>query len=589
MPTSPAQPATTLLHDLLAPPALAFRPGDLTLGDQMGKVLVLQGYPPRVGPAWAARVLSLPGVFGSLHAHPADTYTLLKAMNTSIAEFASRLNNGGPALAMQQAQQSLDDARELLRKIDAESQRVFYVTIVLLVLAPDQEELGRRVRTVQAACAAASMHAREAVFQQEPGLRAAGPWGDLPSGIADLGRRNMPAETVAAAYPWTASGMNHGHGTVWGRDTAGGMVLLDRWAPPPEAGITNPNVAILATSGAGKTGTATIQIVREYAQGAKVIVIDPERQFRRLCQRLGGSWVNTAGGSGRLNPFQARALPPALGDDDDEDAAEEAARGALDAHMQRLQTFFSLYLPDLSLAQRARLEEAIEGVYAEKGIDRRSDPATVKTWPTTTDLYRYVKANGPEDLALLLRSAGEGSDSAMWAGQTTLAADPDFLVLDIHELAESSDRVRRAQFFNCLSYAWDLVRRDRTERVMLFVDEAWMLVDPQTPQALLFMKTMAKRIRKYSGSLNLATQNTADFFAPEVKAAGEAVIGNCAYKLLLRQDDKDLEVLDKLMHLTEAEHDLLHTAKRSEGLLIAGNQRIHVVIEAAPWELDLIP
>ena len=586
MPTQTAP--TTLLHDLLAPPALAFRPGDLTLGDQVGKTLVVQGYPPRVGPAWAARILSLPGVFGSLHAHPADIYTLLRAMNTSIAEFSSRLANGGQALALQQAQQSLDDAKELLRKIDAESQRVFYVTLVLLVLAPDQEELGRRVRAVQGACAAASMRAREAVFQQEPGLRAVGPWGDLPAGIGDLGRRNMPAETVAAAYPWTASGMNHGHGTVWGRDTAGGIVLLDRWAPPPEAGITNPNVCILATSGAGKTGTAVIQILREYAQGAKIIVIDPERQFRALCQRLGGSWVNTAGGAGRINPFHVRPLPPALGDDED-DADETAERGALDAHMQRLQTFFALYLPDLSLAQRAQLETAIETVYQEKGIDRRTDPATVDLWPTTADLYRYLAEHGPEDLALLLRSAGEGADAAMWAGQTTVATDPDMIVLDIHELAESSDRVRRAQFFLCLSYAWDLVRRDRTERVLLFVDEAWMLVDPQTPQALTFMKTMAKRIRKYSGSLNLATQNTADFFAPEVKAAGEAVIGNCAYKLLLRQDDKDLEVLDNLMHLTEAEHDLLHTAKRSEGLLIAGNQRIHVVIEAAPWELDFIP
>ncbi|CEP67953.1 Uncharacterized [Moorella glycerini] len=130
---------------------------------------------------------------------------------------------------MQRTEQALKDAQELLRKIDQEQQQVFYVTVVLLVLAPVQETLDRRTRQVEAALAAAGMRGGVAVFRQEEGLKAAGPWAVLPSGIKDAGTRNMPAETVAASFPFTASGINDGSGVVLGRDRDGGLVLVDIW------------------------------------------------------------------------------------------------------------------------------------------------------------------------------------------------------------------------------------------------------------------------------------------------------------------------------------------------------------------------
>ncbi len=564
--------------DLLSPPALDFRRGGLGLGDAEACALMVLDYPPRVGPAWLALLGALPGVCLSVHLDPTDPLALLGALGRSAGEYAARLASGGGALAQSRWQQGLEDSRALLRAIDQQGQRVYRTTVVLLVVAPDAAELGRRVRHLEAVCAGAGLRARPAVFRQEEALRAAGPWAVLPAEIAAAAARDMPAETVAAAYPFVASGMNHGRGCVWGRDEAGGLVLLDRWQPPEGSGITNANVTVLGTSGGGKSFAAKVLLLREFALGASVLVIDPEREYRGICAALGGTWVNTAGGGGRINPLEVRG----------DQALGGTVHSPLAAHLQRVRTFFSLYLPSLGDLERAALQEAVLAAYHDRGVDWRTDPAGVAAWPTVADVYRHAQRNAR--LRLLLRDAAEGADAALWAGQGDGGPGAEFAVLDIHDLGDAADNVRRAQYFNVLGYAWDLVRAGRAagRRTLLVVDEAWLLADPRTPEALGFLRDLSKRIRKYGGSLVVVTQNAVDFLAPELARLGQPVLSNASTKLLMRQEAKDLEMLAGLLRLSEAECDLLAGARRGEGLLLAGNRRVRLRVEAAPHEGGII-
>lgn len=580
------------LIDLFAPPALDFQRASLTLGEQAGRMLMIYDYPPKVGMAWLSRLFTMPGVVGSLHMVPADPSQLVKRITASITEFGSRLAGGTRnALVIQRTEQSLRDAQELLRKIDQEQQQVFAVVVVLLVLGRDADEVANRSRRVEAAAAAAGIRIRSAVFLQQEALTAAGPWAVLPPKLAPIAPRSMPAETLAGAFPFVGGSINHGRGILLGRDDRTGLVILDRWRPPADAGITNPNMVVLATSGAGKSFAVKLMLMREYMLGCKVVILDPEREYRGLCQSLGGSWVNAAGGSGRINPFQFRPEP----EDDKEETGEEAeGHGPLAAHLQRLRTFFALYLRDMDDLDRANLEDAILAVYASFDITWSTQPDEVVRWPNTRDLYAYLKAQAdvqPERwqrLALLLRAAGEGADVSLWGGPSSVPPEAEFVVLDVHDLQHADEATRRAQYFNVLTYAWDLIRQDRSEQKLLVVDEAWILADPRVPQALDFLRDMSKRIRKYSGSLTIISQNVVDFLAPEVARQGEAVLGNAAMKLLLRQGEKDLEVVPRLLSLSEAEKELLGRAKRGEGLLVAGNQRVHLFVEAAPHELAIL-
>lgn len=577
----------TVLHDVLAPSSLRFLPRSIEVGGALSQAMVVVAYPPRVEAAWLARLAALPGVTLSVHCVPTAADALVKAVNASITEYRARLMAaGGTPLARQQSERGLADAEALLRMMDQHQERVVLTSVVLVVAAANAEELQRRTRAVQTAAAVAGMRALVLDYRQEDAYISGGPWGTVPTRIAMVAQRHLPVESVAAMYPWVHTGLNHHSGIVMGRDSAGGVVLVDRRASPTDSGIANPNLNVLGTSGGGKSYAAKTLLLREFALGARVLVLDPEREYRGLAKALGGSIVDCGGGRGKINPLQVRGED--RDEDDDDSEAARGTRGPLASHLQRLKAFLALYLPGLDDAERATLQDAILAAYHAKGVTWQTDPETLTTWPTIADVQAAVPAGSR--LALLLRDAATGADSALWAGQTTVPAASDFTVFDLHSLGEAADNVRRAQYFNVLGYAWDLVRQGQAggRPTLLVVDEAWILADPQTPQALGFLRDLSKRIRKYHGSLCVITQNVVDFLAPELARLGEPVIGNASTKLLMRQESRDLEALRDLLRLTEAECDMLSGAKRGEGLLIAGNQHVWLRIEAAAQEAELI-
>ena len=565
--------------DITLPQALDFAAKAITLGDQAARVMAITAYPPKVPAAFLARLANMPGVTLSIHLNPTDATDLVKAINKAIGEYSGRIEAGGNALTIQRLEQLLGDAQELLRKLDQEQQQVLYVTVIVLLTANDTKELDRRTRQIESMLAATGMRARGAIFRQDEGLRAAGPWLSLPDGIKESFSRNMPAETAAAMFPFAVAGINDGSGILLGRDKDGGAVLVDIWKR--EGDRTNSNLTILAKPGAGKSFAAKMLVLREYLQGSRVIILDPEREYQEMCRLLGGHWIN-CGSRGQINPLRARPVPP-----DDSAGGEQSS---LSLHVRTLRTFFSLYLKDLSDLEKALLEEAVMEVYKEHGIFLTTDVATVNQWPTIKHLYEHLTDRAGKNadltrLAVLLKRAAEGTDAGLWSSDISdPTVDAGITVLDIHDLKNAEDAVRKAQYFNVLSYAWGLIERDRQERTILVVDEAWILADPQTPQALAFLRDASKRIRKYMGALVVISQNVVDFLSPEVARHGQAILDNPTYKLLLAQGEKDLQVLSSLMMLSEAEQEFLLTAGRGEGLLVAGAQRIRVKIEAAPYE-----
>ena len=582
------------LRNILAPESLDFHPREIHIGGQWGRVYAVLDFPPAVGPAWLARAASAEGVTMALRAVPTDPTNVVLALNRAISQLAGRLATPGQnALTLQRTDAQLTDAQTLMMKIDAEQQSLFTVGVFLLVTAASVTEGMRRAKRVEGMLAAQGMRARVLAFRQEEGLKACGPWGIFPASLQGKAPFQLPAETLAAAFPFSSGGINHGHGIVLGHDQEGGLVLIDRWDPPPDAGITNKNFAILSPPGGGKSHAAKVMMLREWALGATVIVVDPEREYQGLCRQVGGAWLNAAGGATKINPFQPPALPREAGED-------ASSSHTLGLHIQWVQDFLQTYLPQLNAIQTALVDQAVEECYTGCGIPWDANPADYAPgqWPHMGTLHATCRNHAAEPsanaewatLAALLRNAGEGVTARLWAGASTVPAltDADFVVLDIHDLQDAPDTVRRAQFLNVLGYAWDLVRADRQAHTVLIVDEAWMLIDAQAPEALKFMKSLSKRIRKYGGSLMVVTQNVMDFLADPIRGDGEPVLANAALTLLLRQGGKDLEALTGLFHLSEAEQDKLSSARVGEGLLIAGNTRTWLSVDTAPYEAAML-
>jgi len=583
------------LTNWLAPSALHWDAANATIGTQWARTLMGFAFPERVHAGWLSELATFPDTMVSVQAMPADPSQVATQLNKAIAAIEGQLLTAkNSPLMIQKLQSQHADANHLLKQVGDQGHHVWSLGVFALVLAPDAEEGMRRSDRLVARMAAQGLRLRPLARRQDEGLHAVGPFVEWPTILRGGAPFQLPTEAVAATFPFAGGGINHGAGTALGRDSAGGLVLLDRWnldRPAVQAaGVVNRNWSILATSGAGKSTATKTSLVREWAMGATVIIIDPEREYRRMCQKLGGTWINIAGTGGQvIDPF---VVPPVLVDPDD--GEDDEGKTPIAQHQYRLRTLLTLYLPDLTTMQQALLKQAIAGVYAGRGIALDADPASITTWPSMIDLHQYCVSHQNPDipewaqLAALLTDAATGLDSRLFIGEHLVAPDASFIVLDTHELQKLDANLQRAVLFDALGYAWDLVARDRDQKKILVVDEAWLMIDPKVPAALDFMQTLAKRARKYNCSFVVATQNVIDFLDPSVARQGQVVLGNSSFKLLLRQEPNDLAALADLFRLTDREQELLRQAPKGEGLLIAGNQRVWARIEPSGYELSII-
>lgn len=588
--------------DAITPIAIEFHPSDFWFGEQLGRILLITNYPPRVKTGWLSRIANMEGVTCSIHLNPTDPSKLVDNISTSMGELAGRLNNGGSPLMMKRAEQQYKDADDLLGRIDQEQENVFYVTVAIMIIAKEKEELELKAKEVASAIAASKMKSRVAMFNQEDGLLAVSPYNICPQSIQDIANRNMPVSTIAAAFPFNSSGINDGRGWILGKDNSGGLILLDPWKRGGDR--TNTNWTILGAPGMGKSATVKHIFLNEYAQGTKIIIIDPEREYKELCENLNGQWINCGGGDGgRINPLQVKDIPQDDKNNEEERLYSDEGKGmgALALHFQTLRTTFKLYMKDLDAKDIALLEETLEELYFSKGIDFETDTSKIpnEQYPIMLDLYDLLiqkvnnedisekRRNKYDELALLLRSSAIGADSALWNGHTTIQANSDFIVLDTHDLQEADETIKRTQYFNILTWAWQQLSKNREEKVLLGVDEAYLIVDPDVPQALQFMRNVSKRIRKYEGGLAVISHSVVDFNDPSVRRHGQALLDNPCFKMFMGTDGKDLEELTKMMSLTEAEQEMLAKKKRGHGLLVAGSKRLHAVVQLSDHELEL--
>jgi len=595
-----SRPVNNHIVNVITPMGIEFNKSYFWFGDNLARVLLITKYPSRVKIGWLSKIANMEGVTCSIHLTPTEPGKLIENISKSIGELAGKLRNPGPAIMIQRAEQQYNDAKKLLKLIDQEQQSVFYVTIAIMIFAKDKDELERKTRKVEGAIAASSMKGRTAVFKQEDALHSVSPYGFCPETIKEIANRNMPVSTIAGSYPFNSSGLNDGIGYIFGKDNDGGIIIIDTWKRGGDR--TNSNWTILGIPGVGKSSTVKHILLNEYAQGTKIIIIDPEREYKELCENLGGQWINCGGGKGgRINPLQVKDVP--VDDDEDEQLYKDEGKGMgpLALHMQTLRTFFRLYLKNLDDIDRALLEEVLEELYFSKGITYDTDTANISNeqYPIMEELYKLLinkskdeqipekRRNKYDDLALLLRSSAIGADSSIWNGYTTIQSNSDFIVLDTHDLQEADETIKRTQYFNILTWAWQQASRNREEKLLLGIDEAYLIVDPEVPQALQFVRNFSKRIRKYTGGLAVISHSVVDFLDDKIKRYGQALLDNATFKFFMGTDGKNLKELTDLMDLTEAEQEMLAKKKRGHGLLMAGSKRIHAIVELDDFELKL--
>lgn len=590
-------PAMSGLLDVISPSGIDFKPKHIMIGEAYARVLVVNAYPTELGPGWLSRISSMPGVAVSLHAVPTDAYNLIDEIKVSMGEAESRTDSGNH-VTRRRAEKQFKDNELMLKKIDEDQQKVFNVVVVIMVTASDEDVLNMRTRNVEQRLAGMGMRGRAPLNKQEEAFISVGPWAILHPDTYKFGWRNMPAESVAGAYPFIYSGLNDEDGVLLGKDDTGGIVLIDIWKR--FADRTNSNLTILGRPGVGKSTTIKKWLKEEFGRGCKLIILDPEDEYSDLAKGCDGAVIDAGNGSfSRVNPLQVRGHVPLDIDLEDGEkplySPEEVEQGLVAMHFNFLRTFFKLYLRegrddrDFTKMHLSCLEMALIETYSKFGINWEADPTTIPNdkWPHVGHLYETIQEKAKEekyreyweDLELLLYPAALGADKHLWCGPTTLQPKDEVVVLNLQRILEADEQLKRAQFFNILSWAWDEIDADWGERIILAVDEAYLLADPETPQALQFLRNTSKRIRKREGGLWVITHNMIDFMDPAIRRYGQALLDNPSYKFIMGQGENDIEALSKLMSLSDKEVQTIAEAKRGQGLLIAGSKRLSIKVQ----------
>ncbi|MCX5535766.1 ATP-binding protein [Streptomyces sp. NBC_00006] len=558
----------------IGPEAVEIHARTLALGSHLTSTLVVTGYPAEVTPGWLSPLLNFPGHLDiALHIEPVPTAVAAAGLKKQRARLESGRRTGFDKgrLDDPEVEAAAADAAELAYRIARGEGKLFQLALYLTVHAPDEDTLAEQAAAVRAVAESLLVTVAPTTYRALAGWLAT-----LPLGLDTLKiRRTFDTAALAACFPFTSPDLPLAldpdgvpTGVLYGLNTVSGApVLWDRFAQD------NYNSITLARSGAGKSYLTKLELLRLLFNGVTASVIDPENEYVRLAETVGGHIVALGADGVRLNPFD---LPATVEPGDD----------VLTRRVLFLHTFLAcLFGTTLTPAEKAVLDRALLTTYHRAGIT-----TDTRTWrrtpPQLSDLAAALDADADataQDLGRRLVPYVSGSHAALFNGPSTTPLDGHLVVFALRQLP---DEVKAPAMLLALDAIWrQTTSRNRPGKHLVVVDEGWQLMREEAGARFLFR--MAKAARKRWTGLAVVTQDADDVLASPL---GRAIVANAATQILLRQAPQAIDAISDTFHLSHGEREFLLSAARGEALLLADDRRRKVALMsvAAPGEHAVI-
>ncbi|WP_410630967.1 VirB4 family type IV secretion system protein [Amycolatopsis sp. cmx-4-83] len=558
------------------PDSLSIGARHLEVGNEWVASFGVTGYPQEVYPGWLAPLLTYPARLDvSVHVQPVDPVTAASGLKKQRARLEStrRHHARHDQLDDPDLDAAADDAADLSRRIARGEGRLFKFGLYLTIHAADEQALAEEVSALRSLCASLLLDAKPATYRSLQGWVTT-----LPLGLDSLGlKRTFDTSAASAAFPFTSPDLpavdptsTSPSGVLYGYNVGSqALVHWDRFA------CDNHNSVVLGRSGSGKSYLVKLETLRSLYRDIQAFVIDPEDEYARLADQVGGAYVHLGGGGVRLNPFDLPIHTTASG-------RRTAPHDALNRRALFLHTVLAVCLgAELTAGERAVLDNALIATYANAGIT--NDP---RTWTRPAPLMRDLRdtlaaAEGGADLAARLHPFVDGAFADLFSGPTTTTPDGHLVVFSLRDLP---DELKAIGTLLTLDAVWRRVSNpaDRRRRLVV-VDEAWLLM--QSPEGAKFLHRMAKTFRKHWAGLTVASQDIEDFLG---SALGRAIVANAATSVLLRQSPQAIDQIAATFNLSEGQRQFLLTTDRGQGLLGSGTEWVAFQALASPTENVLV-
>lgn len=362
--------------------------------------------------------------------------------------------------------------------------------------------------------------------------------------------KTMPTSSMALLAPL--------QGETTGCDVAD-MLLLGRrgqpfyWSPfanaAEGAGGGNHNVAVIGSSGSGKSVFMQDMAGGMRGAGRDVIVLDDGRSFENTCRIQSGQFVEFTLNSGLcINPFSMFDHELAATDEEYRDECRESIR-ALVLQMARGSA------AHVSKEEIGAIAISVNAVWDAKGAGAGIDDVAQHLAETQGEMGKAMRLAMSEYIA-------SGSYYRLYNGPCTLSIDNPFTVFELSPI-ESKKELRAVVILGLLILIRQRMKLGgRGRRKALFIDEAWQLLGDGA--AGPYIEGFARRCRKEGGALITGTQSLADY---QQTAGGRACINNSDWNITLRLKEEAIAAFEREGILQASADDLrvMRSLRTSQG------------------------
>lgn len=537
------------------PNEIVFHSNSYKVDGTQAAVLAVSEYPLRVKNAWGAELFNIPNTKVVMHVKPVDKIKAIRRIDKCIGEMETKQIISDKASEASSAEVHRETMDTLLNALQTENETLFDVT--LTVTAYNYTDNDNYKKNVRRSMLMGNFRPSTLYGLQIEGFKSANV---SPISTLKNQERGINSSSLAAAFPFVRTFVMDEGGILLGENNKSGYpFIFNIWKRGNL--YQNSNAMIIGKSGSGKSFFLKSLVLNEWANGTRVIMLDPEAEYLALTRNLYGNVINVGNArEGRINPFHIYKILT-------EDGTAADSKVTFNTHLKMLESFFKIVLADAPVDVIELINNLTVETYERMGITENTDCSNFPAdyFPLFSDLLETLQSKDKDKMdsltlrdmrtaELYLQKFVNGRYSDIWNAPSTLQVNSNLIDFDFQSLfANKNNVVANAQMLLVFRFieqevinAREKNRNGNAIRTMIVCDEAHLFIDAKFPIALDFFYSMSKRIRKYNGSFIPATQNIADWNAnEELRGKTSAILKNSQYTFIFKLSAPDMkDVLD---------------------------------------------
>lgn len=606
------------LTELIAPLNITENVNYMQIDDKEVQMVTIKNVPPFLDELYFEELFNYPNTRACIHIKDSlDSDTIIRRLDSNYEMLLSERLTTRKLSDATEMDTEKENFKELMSQLKNGNEKVKEVDFIIAITGTKKE----REQTIKELKQIAD------VFQIKldvARLRQYEAWQSFDITNIELEDYKMylPTLTLAASFPMTITNFNDNTGYMLGVDIHTALPVIfdifykDKTRP-------SSNLAVVASTGGGKSFALKKMIVNELARGNKVFIFDAENEYQTLVRKNKGQYIDLYSSSGGIiNPLQVRFLPTDEEENEDKIDNINFDDCPLTKHLSSLETFLKCVFENITEKELVVLLDMIEKLYQTFGITKNTKISRLEKleptdYPIFSDLisflpnYRLMQSQNEEklkiidQLEILLERFNVGTDALLFNGYTSVDLNSNLIAFNVKDLLYSKNkRIITTQLVNLLTYLNNIIVKNKIENdklkdrsdvknIAIVVDEFHLYLKNTDSDVILTFEQIARRIRKYYGAFIPATQSIHDFLGEsEAIRSATAIFNNCQYQAVGMLKDDDLSTYLKLFYqnpLTDTQKEFLSKAEQGEFLLTVDNKkRIRVKIMATPKEIELM-